>query len=141
MPLKVLALVVAAVLVPAGALAASQNGRSMRAVLKGGSEIPKGDPDGTGTVSIRVAGSRTVCWSFALTRILKPTAAHIHRGSPGSAGPVVIPLGKTYKARGCVIASATVVRALVRHPRRFYVNVHNTRYPGGALRGQLHSTG
>ena len=34
-----------------------------------------------------------------------------------------------------------LVRQIRRNPGRFYVNVHNSAYPDGAIRGQLFSRG
>lgn len=130
----------ALVLVPS-ALAVAPAGKVMHATLKGASEVPKGAPNGSGTVTVRVTGPRRICWAFKLVGVTTPTAAHIHKGDPGKAGAVVIPLGKTYAPTGCTAATAAAVTALVKHPRRFYVNVHNARYPGGAVRGQLHKLG
>jgi hypothetical protein len=31
----------------------------------------------------------------------------------------------------------SLIRAILRRPRRFYVNVHTNDFPGGAVRGQL----
>ena len=122
-------------------LAASPVGKTMRATLTGRAEVPRGSAVASGTATVRVTGLRRICWTFRLAKVTKPTAAHIHRGIPGRAGPIVIPLGTPYRATGCTAAPVAAIAALVKHPRRFYVNVHNARYPGGAVRGQLHKLG
>jgi hypothetical protein len=138
MQLKLAAAVAAIVLVPATAFAASEKGNSLHATLRGTVEVPKGDPDGAGTAEVKITGTR-VCWEFKLAKIGTPNAAHIHKGLPGKAGPVVVPFGKTYKAKSCTTAPAAVARAILNNPSAYYVNIHNARYPGGALRGQLRS--
>ena len=70
-------------------------------------------------------------------KIDKPLASHIHKGAAGTAGPVVVPLGAAYKAKGCTKAPAKVVAAIEEHPSSYYVNIHTTKYPAGAIRGQL----
>ncbi len=35
------------------------------------------------------------------------------------------------------MASTQLVQQILAHPGRYYVNVHNAAYPGGAARGQL----
>lgn len=115
-----------------------KGGNSLHATLTGKVEVPKGDPDGAGTAEVKITGT-TVCWEIKAFRVGTLMAAHIHRGRAGVAGPVVIPFGKTYKSKGCVKAPLAVVRAIKTNPSAYYVNVHNTRYPRGALRGQLRS--
>ena len=70
-------------------------------------------------------------------RSLEAALAHIHKGRAGVSGPVFIPLGKTYKAKGCVAAPKKSIDAVESNPNGFYVNVHNTKYPNGIVRGQL----
>jgi hypothetical protein len=136
MQLKLIAGIAAVVLVPATALAASQKGNSLHATLRGTVEVPKGDPDGSGRAEVKITGAR-VCWEFKLAKIGTPNAAHIHKGLPGKAGPVVVPFGAAFKAKGCTTAPTVVAQAILRNPSAYYVNVHNAKYPGGAVRGQL----
>jgi CHRD domain len=134
-PAVLLALVAVA---GASGAALQRDAGSLHATLTGRVEVPKGDPDGTGTAEVKINGTK-VCWEITATKVVKLTAAHIHKGKPGVAGPVVVPFGKTFKAKGCTTTTAAVAAAIKKSPRAYYVNVHNARYPAGALRGQLHS--
>jgi hypothetical protein len=138
---KVLALAAVALSVPAVALAAGQ-GMSpvVSAKLKGSNEVPaKGDPDGTGFVVVTFnANKGTACWKFKNVKgLAAPNGAHIHKGKKGVAGPVVIAFGASYKASGCVKAPKSTIEKIETNPNAYYVNIHNAKYPAGALRGQL----
>jgi hypothetical protein len=65
------------------------------------------------------------------------TAAHIHMGAVGKAGPVVLPLCGpcTSPVKGNVRISAAVIKAIRKGAA--YVNVHTAKYPNGEIRGQL----
>ena len=65
--------------------------------------------------------------------------AHVHRGPPDQAGPVVVSLTPPSEgtSRGGTAASPELVRELLTGPGNFYVNVHNGPFPAGAVRGQL----
>ena len=136
-----LAIVVAALALPALVLAAGHGMSPVQsAKLKGSNEAPaKGDPDGTGFVVVTFDGKKgTACWQFKrVGKIGTPTAAHIHKGRKGKAGPVAIPFAAAYKAKGCAKAPKAVIEAIETNPNNYYVNIHNAKYPGGALRGQL----
>jgi CHRD domain len=133
--------VVVALALPVLALA-SQDAMSpvVSAKLRGANEAPvRGDPNGTGLVVLHLStAKKTACWQFSNVRgIAKPTAAHIHKGRKGTSGPVVIPFGTTYKAKGCQKAAKRLIEAIETNPNRYYVNIHNAKYPAGAIRGQL----
>ena len=114
----------------------------LRATLTGLQEVPgPGDPDGTGTALVRVnATEARVCWELYARGIEPATAAHIHRGAAGSAGPPVVPLatpGADGRSEGCASVERGLAREMALRPYDFYVNVHNRPYPAGAIRGQL----
>jgi len=69
------------------------------------------------------------------TDVASPTAAHIHRGAPGVAGPIVYGLLAANQAAGTSGLSFDDLRDLMNG--NLYVNVHNAAFPGGAVRGQL----
>jgi hypothetical protein len=113
------------------------------AALSGANEVPqKGDPDGQGAATIMVVAPTKLCFAILVTGIGAPAAAHIHRGPAGVAGPVVVSLaaptsGTAGTISRCVPGDAALLREIGRFPGRFYVNVHNAAFPGGALRGPL----
>ena len=110
--------------------------------LTGLQEVPgPGDPDGTGTAEVRVEPALSrVCWRLTVREIAPATAAHIHRGAAGTAGPPVVPLttpDASGRSEGCAAIEPELARQMSMYGHEFYINVHNAEYPAGAIRGQL----
>jgi hypothetical protein len=133
------ALVLALVLIAAvPALAAPR--ATLEASLTGEKEVPgPGDPNGWGQAEVKVYKAK-VCYELEVKRIKPATAAHIHRGGPNVAGPIVVELKAPTdgSSEGCKAISKKLSKQLREHPSHYYVNVHNDPYPDGAIRGQLH---
>jgi hypothetical protein len=111
----------------------------LEAKLTGEKEVPgPGDPNGIGHADVKVFEAK-VCYTLTARRIEPATAAHIHQGRRGVAGPPVVTLEPPTDgfSSGCVGISQALSRALREHPGNYYVNVHNEPYPDGAIRGQL----
>jgi CHRD domain len=117
---------------------------------------PTGDADGTGTAAftfdvLNPGGTgANVCWDLSYSNLTgTPIAAHIHRGIAGVSGPIVVPdptvapsfpaLGAN-SATGCMVMDGTLAQEILTTPSNFYINVHTTDFPAGAIRSQL-STG
>jgi len=86
-------------------------------------------------------GQGRICWSLTVTGLSDVTAAHIHYLNGPLATQIAVPLTLPTPFTGSATGCATVLRALVKqilvHPENFYVNVHTTTYPGGAISGTL----
>lgn len=125
----------------AGTAIAADGGVKLGATMTGAAERPgPGDPDGTGTATFRVnPGQNQVCYTLTVANIDPATAAHIHIAPVTSPGPVVVPLAAptTGSSSGCATVTRALALALIKNPGDYYVNVHNTPFPGGAVRGQL----
>ena len=107
--------------------------------MTGEKEVPgPGDRDGIGHANVKVFRAK-VCYTLTVKRIKPATAAHIHQGRRGEAGPVVVTLKSPTdgSSSGCVAISQALSKKLREHPGRYYVNVHNRPFPDGATRGQL----
>ncbi len=111
--------------------------------LSGDRERPVlGDPGGSGFAALVFAYDR-VAYYLWTKDINPPTAAHIHQGVGGEGGPVSVAFDPTFVsgvAVGSVSIDSSLAAEIRAHPDRFYVNVHNDDFPGGALRGQLAAT-
>jgi hypothetical protein len=135
----VLALCVLGALVVALPASAAAPLAHLETVMTGEKEVPgPGDPNGIGKAKVKVFRAK-VCYRLTAKRIAPATAAHIHRGVRGEAGPVVVPLKPPTdgSSSGCKDISRSLSKKLREHPGRYYVNVHNKPYPAGAIRGQL----
>jgi len=115
----------------------------LRAALNARQEVPKQvvkNPAATGTFTGTLSGTK-LTWSLSFRKLTGPaTAAHIHLGRPGKAGPVAVPLCGpcTSVARGSATLTAAQVKAVLGGGT--YVNVHTAKNPAGEIRGPLLKT-
>ncbi|MBT2389640.1 CHRD domain-containing protein [Streptomyces sp. ISL-1] len=124
---------------PAVTFAAQLSGAGEVAV-PGGPAV--NDPDGKAVALVKVKGDRV---TFALQwKGFVPSLGHIHEGVAGKNGAVKVPLFGTampdtvHSAAGQVaITDAKLAKSIRTNPSGFYVNLHSTEFPGGAVRGQL----
>jgi hypothetical protein len=154
-----LAVVFAMLVMASGANAQAPAGEPLFAVLNGGNECDgavvcrKGDLDAIGSATILIPTPLTspntrVCWAITADNLaqIPTTAAHIHRGTAGLNGGVVVTLtppnapaaGNPGTSSGCTNAPTAIINQIRLDPTSFYVNVHNGNFPNGAIRGQLH---
>ena len=107
--------------------------------------------DSKGHAQVMVLEDGTIEFSFTVNNRSGETytRAHIHKAPAGVNGPIhwdfleagnpVASLSdQPSQLRGVARARAAAVLAdLLAHPDQYYVNVHSTVFPGGAMRGQL----
>jgi hypothetical protein len=117
--------------------------------LLGGNEVTAGgaanvgDPNGLGTATVISKDTSTLCVAYLLNNIAVPTAAHIHKSVAGIPCPIVLALTKPKSGNPGANSSCyktldpALVADIIANPSGYYINVHNTEFPGGALRGQL----
>ncbi|MFF4549887.1 CHRD domain-containing protein [Streptomyces sp. NPDC001435] len=145
---------VAAAAIPAAA-GESRTGKEttiLAASLRGANEVPVeggpavGDKDGAALEFIEVKGDK-VSVAVAWRGTGRPTDLHIHQGAKGTNGGVRINfgklLGKAPQGRHSLTGTVTVndpalLKQLTEDPGSFYANLHTAKFPGGAVRGQLH---
>ena len=113
-----------------------------QATLTGAAEVPNpGDPDGSGWARIMLQAEAGVCFTITASNITLPAAAaHIHEGGPGVAGPIVVtlqPPDASGRVDDCTTGDGDVLSRIWANPGGFYVNVHTSDFPQGAIRGQL----
>lgn len=111
---------------------------------------------GGGSFAFRAAqGRETLCWSLTVQNLAASagavTMAHIHGPLPSTAIFIGLTLSPTQLANlnasltstgratvsGCETVERAKVRQLLRNLDDFYVNVHTTAFPNGALQGPL----
>jgi len=117
------------------------SGVKLLAELTGEAEVPgPGDTDGSGMFKARlIPSSGQMCYEVMVDDIDDVTGAHIHFGAEGVAGDVAVALKDLDdgKVSDCLTMDSALAVRILDDPSQFYVNVHDTDHPAGALRGQL----
>jgi hypothetical protein len=125
---------------------------ALTARLNGENEVPPADEDGRGKAKFKIdVDDGELCFRVRFDNITTPNRGHIHGPAPkGTNAGILITLfdmptdADTQDAleRGrlsdCVdVADEALLQAIKDNPENYYINLHNTRYPAGAIRGQL----
>lgn len=124
---------------------ATAAGRPLDAELLGANEVgTPGDPDGSGTADITVnPGTGQVCFEITVEGLDPVILGHIHEAPAGSNGSVVVDFMLTQDdfvdgtASGCTTVDRALAKEISKDSDGYYVNIHTTTVPSGALRGQL----
>jgi CHRD domain len=143
------ALMAAFVLVlPFGGTALGGDQRVFETTLVGSEEAPgPGDPNATGFGRVKIPRANSnsrLCFKLSWADIDGTvTMAHIHRNPAGVAGPVVVTLFMenlpgTGGKKGCIRGTdPNLLKDIRQNTTNYYLNVHSTVFPPGAIRGQL----
>jgi hypothetical protein len=106
------------------------------ASLGGAQETPALQSAARGTASFILSTHKDKLTFRVTASMITPTAAHVHRGLAGVAGPVAFELGSL----GATIEGTQALNAAQAGDLAnglFYVNLHSAAHPMGEIRGQL----
>ncbi len=143
LPMEIAVIFVLVAIVSPVSAAPLWDGTMASATLSGAEEVPDpGDADGAGTATVTFKpDSGEICWDVKVSNITLPSVGtHIHEGAKGVAGPVVVPFtapDANGVSSGCTKPDAALMTRIMQTPENFYVNVHTSDFPAGAVRGQL----
>lgn len=112
--------------------------KDVKVILSGAEETPPVTTTATGEAHFHIAKDHAVTGTIKTTGI-EGTAAHIHVGAPGEAGPPIITLEKgadgTWKIpKGSKLTDEQLADF---KSGKLYVNVHSDQHKPGEIRGQL----
>src|SRR6476660_10101592 len=138
----------------------AQEGQTFSASLSDKDEVPPTESNSTGTAKFQVdENSSQVSYWVNVTGIKKINQAHIHNGTEGQNGDIVVTLSKSKSAKGNESPpnlgfSGNITKDDLQGPLKgkeisdlvklmsdggAYANVHTDKYPKGAIRGQISS--
>jgi hypothetical protein len=106
--------------------------------LTGDQEVPPVTTTAAGSGTITIGADGSVGGTVTTTG-LDGTAAHIHVGSAGKNGPVIVPMTKTGDGVWSFASGAKLTPEQLKayEAGDLYVNVHSAANKGGEIRAQL----
>jgi hypothetical protein len=112
--------------------------KDVKVSLTGAEETPPVTTSATGQGTIHIAKDKSVSGSVKTTGI-EGTAAHIHVGAKGEAGPPIITLTKGADGSWSVPAGSKLTDEQWADYKagKLYVNVHSAEHKPGEIRAQL----
>ena len=99
------------------------------------------DPDASGTARLELGGAAIRFHVTTSANLGKVVATHLHQGGIGVNGPMAIELNPGFEGNafdGSIPVDADLAARVLGNPSQFYVKLHSRKFPGGAIRGQLH---
>jgi hypothetical protein len=143
----------------AGSSSMSSGGDTFKATLSPGNEVPpptldpRSSPSGSATFTV---SGPSITYKVTVTGLSSPyTAAHIHSGASGVAGPVLVPLNLTQGSQGEASGEGTIDASAIKGKKAdgsamsmdelvsmmrsggTYINVHTQNNKPGEARGQI----
>jgi hypothetical protein len=118
----------------------SMSPMSFKANLDTRQEVPKESGakiTAGGSFSASVTGTK-MTWKLTFKNLTGPaTAAHVHSGAKGKAGPVIVALCGPCKSPASGTAHITAAVSKMLQSGNTYVNVHTGKNPNGEIRGEV----
>lgn len=104
--------------------------------MNGANEVAPGDPDGfaMGTLTIN-AVTNEIMWDFVAGNLADIVGFHIHNAPVGVNGGIVFNFNSMLSGSGV----DAIAQAVLANPTDYYLNLHTTEFPAGAVRGQLNA--
>jgi len=98
------------------------------------------DPAATGSARLELGGA-SIRFQIRTANLGKVVATHLHQGGAGVNGPMAIELNPGFTGDvldGSIPVESDLSARILANPSQFYVKLHSLKFPGGAIRGQLH---
>ena len=107
------------------------------ATLDGAHEAPPVTTTATGMATFTLSADKMTLTYHITQNVAGASAAHIHTGVLGQAGPVAYPISPVSADMSGTITLAHATDVSNLDASMFYVNVHSTANPNGEIRGQI----
>jgi hypothetical protein len=101
------------------------------------------DPTATGSARLEFGGA-SIRFHIRTANLGKVVATHLHQGGVGVNGPMAIELNPGFTGDvldGSIPVESDLAARVLANPSQYYVKLHSLKFPGGAIRGQLHPCG
>ena len=102
------------------------------------------DMQATGTARLEVGGAAIRFHVRTSPDLGKVVATHLHQGAAGVNGPMAVELNPGFAGEvldGSIPVEPDLAARVAASPAQYYVKLHSRKFPGGAIRGQLHPCG
>ena len=101
------------------------------------------DPVATGSARLELGGA-SIRFHIRTANLGKVVATHLHQGGVAVNGPMAIELNPGFTGEeldGSIPVDSDLSARILGNPSQYYVKLHSLKFPGGAIRGQLHACG
>ena len=102
------------------------------------------DSEASGSARLEIGGASIRFHIRTSANLGKVVATHLHVGPAGVNGPMAVELNPGFAGDvldGSIPVDSDLAARVLANPSQYYVKLHSRKFPGGAIRGQLHPCG